>query len=109
MRCLIEAQAAVGGDSLIGRRLYPVLCSAGLTDVLVSPRFVYVDNSRPQLEDGFTRNTFAAMVEGVRDQALSLGLIEPERFDQGVADLYAATGPEGTFCYTFFKGVGVKG
>ncbi|MBT5264741.1 MAG: methyltransferase domain-containing protein [Rhodospirillaceae bacterium] len=109
VRCLIEAQAAVGGDSLIGRRLYPVLCSAGLTDVLVSPRFVYVDNSRPQLEDGFTRNTFAAMVEGVRDQALSLGLIEPERFDQGVADLYAATGPEGTFCYTFFKGVGVKG
>ncbi len=104
--CLIEAQARLGGDSLIGRRLYPLLSAAGIGELTVSPRFVYVDNSRPALEEGFTRNTFAAMVEGAREEILSMGLMEAGRFEQGVADLYAATGPEGVFCYTFFKGVG---
>lgn len=104
--CLIQAQARMGGDSLIGRRLYPLLSRAGLKELTVSPRFVYVDNSRPTLEEGFTRNTFAAMVEGARDEILSMGLMEAEGFDQGVRDLYAATGPDGVFCYTFFKGMG---
>lgn len=104
--CLIEVQARLGGDSLIGRRLYPLLSAAGLKELRVSPRFVYVDASRPALEEGFTRNTFAAMVEGAREQVLSMGLMDGETFDQGVRDLYAATGPEGVFCYTFFKGVG---
>ncbi len=108
VRCLIEVQARLGGDSLIGRRLYPLLRAAGLNDVAVSPRFVYVDASRPELEEGFTRRTFAAMVEGVRDQALGLGLIDEPTWERGIRALYAATGPEGTFCYTFFKGVGRK-
>ena len=108
VRCLIEVQAVLGGDSLIGRKLYPILRAAGLQDVSVTPRCVYVDNSRPHLEEGFTRRTFAAMVEGVREKVLAMKLLDPMRFDQGVADLKAATGPEGTFCYTFFKGYGVK-
>ena len=98
----------MGGDSLIGRRLYPLMCAAGLEEVVVSPRFVYVDASRPELEEGFTRRTFAAMVEGVRAPALELGLIDAATWERGVRALYAATGPEGTFCYTFFKGVGRK-
>jgi SAM-dependent methyltransferase len=109
VRCLIEVQARLGGDSLIGRRLYPLLRAAGLGDVVVSPRFVYVDASRPELEEGFTRRTFAAMVEGVRAQALEMGLIDEATWERGIRALYAATGPEGTFCYTFFKGVGFKG
>ena len=35
------------GNALIGRELYPLLVSAGYTDVQVSPRMVYVDASRP--------------------------------------------------------------
>jgi SAM-dependent methyltransferase len=108
VRCLIEVQARLGGDSLIGRRLYPLLRAAGLAEVAVAPRFVYVDASRPELEEGFTRRTFAAMVEGVRGPALELGLIDAATWERGVRALYAATGPEGTFCYTFFKGVGRK-
>jgi hypothetical protein len=44
----------------------------------------------------------------LRDQAVSLGLIDRRTWEKGVADLYRATEPDGTFCYTFFKGVAVR-
>jgi SAM-dependent methyltransferase len=103
VQCLVDIQARLGGDSLIGRRLYPLLVRAGFRDVRVSPRMVYVDHSRPDLVEGFSRNTFIAMVEGIRDQALSLGLIDQQTWDKGIADLYRTTKSDGTFCYTFFK------
>ena len=62
IQCLVDLQASAGGDALIGRRLYPLLVEAGFANVTVSPRMVYVDASRPQLVDGFTRKTFNAMV-----------------------------------------------
>ncbi len=108
VQCLIDVQARLGGDALIGRRLYPLLLEAGFRDPRVSPRMVYVDSSRPQFVDGFSKKTFIAMVEGVRNQAISLGLIDRETWDRGIADLYRATEPDGTFCYTFFKGVGLR-
>ncbi len=108
IQCLIDLQAKAGGDSLIGRRLYPLLCEAGLSDVAVSPRMVYVDSSRPRWVDGFTKKTFTAMVEGVREQALGSGMIDEESWDRGIADLYRSAEQEGVFCYTFFKGVGAK-
>jgi SAM-dependent methyltransferase len=107
--CLVEVQRRAGGDALIGRRLHPLLVETGFDGVRVSPRMVYVDRSRPDLVDGFTRKTFTAMVEGVRDAALAAGLIEPERFDAGIRDLYRTAALDGVFCYTFFKGVGEKG
>ena len=87
IRCLIELQARAGGDSLIGRRLYPLLLESGFRHVTVSPRMVYVDSSRPQLVEGFTRNTFTAMVEGVRERALAAGLIDDETWVKGIRDL----------------------
>ena len=105
VQCLVDVQALLGGDALIGRRLYPLLTEAGFRDVRVSPRMVYVDSSRPELVEGFSRNTFIAMVEGVRDRALSLGMIDQCTWEKGIADLYRATEPGGTFCYTFFKGI----
>ena len=98
----------MGGDSLIGRRLYPLLVGAGFREVRVSPRMVYVDSSRPELVEGFSKNTFIAMVEGVREQALSMGLTDAFTWDKGIADLYRATEEDGTFCYAFFKGVAVR-
>jgi SAM-dependent methyltransferase len=108
IQCLIDVQAAMGGDALIGRELYPLLLGAGFEEVAVSPRFVYVDASRPAGVEGFTRNTYIAMVEGVREQALAAGLIDRPAWDKGIADLKASAGPNGTFCYTFFKAVAVK-
>ena len=97
-----------GGNALIGRQLYPLMKEAGLEAVRVSPRMVYVDSSRPELVEGFTRRTFTAMVEGVRDAAIAAGLTSPEAFDAGVRDLQRTAEPDGVFCYTFFKGVGTK-
>ena len=108
VQCLVDVQARFGGDALIGRRLYPLLTEAGFRDVRVSPRMVYVDSSRPHLVEGFSKNTFIAMVEGVRDQALSLGMVDPRTWEKGIADLYRATESDGTFCYTFFKGVAAR-
>jgi SAM-dependent methyltransferase len=108
VQCLVDLQARMGGDSLIGRRLYPLLAGAGFRDVQVSPRMVYVDSSRPELVQGFSKDTFIAMVEGVREQALSLGLVDEPTWEKGIADLYRATEPDGTFCYTFFKGTAAR-
>lgn len=108
IRCLIDRQSHMGGDSLIGRRLYPLLRRAGYREVAVTPRLVYVDSSRPTWVNGFTRNTFIAMVEGVKEQALRAGLIDLPTWEQGIADLNATTAEDGVFCYTFFKGVAVK-
>jgi SAM-dependent methyltransferase len=108
IECLNQAQAAAGGDALIGRRLYPLLRAAGLADVQVSPRFVYADSSRPRWVDGFTRKTFIAMVEGAAESARRLGLIDQAAWDEGIADLKRSATDDGTFCYTFFKAVARK-
>jgi SAM-dependent methyltransferase len=109
IRCQVELQRRAGGDSLIGRQVYPLMVEAGLGAVRVSARMVYVDSSRPELVDGFTRKTFTAMIEGVREPAIAAGLIDPESFDAGVRDLHRTTEADGVFCYTFFKGVGRHG
>lgn len=100
--CLVKLQS---GDAKIGRRLYPLLTEAGFGGVEVSPRMVYVDASKPELVEGFTLKTFTAMIEGVREPALGAGLIDADRFDQGIADLAATE----TFSYTFFKAVAGRG
>ncbi|HPI91730.1 MAG TPA: methyltransferase domain-containing protein [Deltaproteobacteria bacterium] len=107
IRSQIEIQKRSGGNALIGRELYPLLVRAGFEQVRVSPRMVYVDASRPGLVEGFTKNTFIAMIEGIRDKVLQLGLMEQVVFDKGVQDLYRTAGEEGVFCYTFFKACGV--
>ena len=106
IRCQVELQRMAGGNALIGRQLYPLLREAGFDAVRVSPRTVYVDASRPGLVDGFTKRTFTAMIEGVREPAIEAGMIEPERFDAGVLALHRTTEHDGVFCYTFFKAAG---
>ena len=105
---LVTLQRRAGGDALIGRRLSPLLVEAGFAAARVSPRMVYVDASRPHLVEMFTRRTFAAMIEGVREDALKAGLIPAERFDEGIRALHRAADTDGVFCYTFFKATGTR-
>ena len=106
--CQVELQRRAGGDALIGRRVQPLLAEAGYADVRVSPRVVYADETRPELVEGFTRRTFTAMVEGVGEDAIAAGLIDPPTFAAGVRDLHRTAEPGGVFNYTFFKGIGRK-
>jgi ubiquinone/menaquinone biosynthesis C-methylase UbiE len=108
IKCLIDLQAQAGGDSLVGRRLYPLLVEAGFRDVRVSPRAVYADASRPQMVEGFTKNTFTAMVQGVGEQAVASGMVDKATWEKGIGDLYRTAEADGTFNYTFFKAVGIK-
>lgn len=108
IQCLVDIQAGMGGNSLIGRQLYPLLKKSKYNNVNVSPRMIYVDSSKPDLVEGFTKSTFIAMVEGVKEQAIRSGLMEEADWDQGIRDLYRTTGEDGTFIYTFFKGKALK-
>ncbi len=108
IQCLVTLQAQAGGNALIGRQLYPLMVDAGLANVRVQPRMMYVDASRPDLVEGFTRKTFTAMIEGVRAPAIAAGLTAPRQFDAGIRALRRTSRRGGVFCYTFFKGRGEK-
>jgi SAM-dependent methyltransferase len=108
IRCQVDLQKAAGGNALIGREVYPLMVAAGFEGVRVSPRMVYVDSSRPRLVEGFTKRTFTAMIEGVREPALRKGLATADDFDAGIRALYRTAADDGVFCYTFFKGTGRK-
>jgi SAM-dependent methyltransferase len=108
IKCQVELQAEAGGNAMIGRQLFPLLALAGYEEVAVTPRQVYADARRPQYVEGFTKKTFTAMIEGVREAALQRGIIDRETFDKGIRDLLRTAEPDGTFCYTFFKASGIK-
>lgn len=102
----VTLQSQNGGNALIGRQLYPLMIESGFRNCRVTPRMVYVDSSRPELVEGFTRNTFTAMIEGIKDRALSSSIIDEITFNKGIEDLYKTAEKDGVFCYTFFKGIG---
>jgi SAM-dependent methyltransferase len=104
VQCQVELQQRAGGNANIGRELYPLLRSAGFGPVRVSPRMVYVDSSKPGLVEGFTQNTFTAMIEGIREASIAHGLVDEMAFDEGIRGLHRAAQEDGVFCYTFFKG-----
>ena len=100
--------AVFSWQKMIGRELYPLLLAAAYRSIHVSPRMVYVDSSKPELVEGFTKRTFTAMIEGVREPAIEAGIAEQNVFDQGICDLYRTTEADGVFCYTFFKATANK-
>lgn len=105
--CLVHLQREMGGNALIGRELWHLMRDAGFTEISVSPRIVYADESRPEFVEG-VKNIFIAMVEGVRELAIDRRLVDNETWEKGIRDLYRTTEQDGTFCYTFFKAVGTR-
>ena len=108
IQCQVALQKRAGGNANIGRELYPLLDAAGFAAIRVFPRMVYVDSSKPHLVEGFTKNTFTAMIEGVRESSIAAGLIDEKTFDDGIKGLYRTTETDGVFCYTFFKAIAAK-
>ncbi|WP_331766150.1 methyltransferase domain-containing protein [Embleya sp. NBC_00896] len=104
----VRLRSAAGGNTLIGRQLQPLLTAAGYADVMVRPRTVYTDRTRPALAESFTRNTFIAMVESAREGALAAGLTIASDWDRGIADLHRTADDGGTFHYTFAKAVAIR-
>lgn len=104
----ILLQSKTGGNANISRALYPLLSNAGLSEVKVSPRQVYVDDSKPELVTGFIRNTFTAMIKGIKKEVIDNQIMDAQTFDQGIGDLYKTSEGGGSFCYTFFKAIATK-
>ena len=109
VRAQVTLQQQQGGNANIGRTLYPLLTSAGYTDVRVSPRPVYVDDSKPELLEGFIKNTFTAMIKGVSEEVVARNIISQKEMQEGVKALLHTGQGGGTFSYTFFKAVATKG
>jgi len=108
IQCQIELQKRAGGNANIGRALYPLLIAASFNSPQISPRMVYVDSSKPQWVEGFIKNTFTAMIEGVRESSIQAELIDEKTFEDGIRGLYRTTEADGVFCYTFFKAIATK-
>ena len=111
-RAAVQAQVSLqqkgGGNANIGRQLYPLLNTAGFQNIQVSPRQIYVDDSKPTLVDGFIRNTFTAMIQGVAEDAVAEKIIPASTMQAGIEALLKTADGGGTFSYTFFKAVARK-
>ena len=103
-QCLIDCQAILGADSLIGRRLYPLVKQAGFQNITVQPLYIYVDAARPEAKETFVGQIIIPMVAGVKEQSIKHGMVDEATWQQGMDDLeYIRSSKEGTFLYTFFK------
>lgn len=108
IKCQVELQKKAKGNAMIGRELYSLLKSTGFNSISVSPRTVYADSSKPELVEGFTKKTFTAMIESIREPAIKAKIIDPDSFDKGIKDLYRTAKSDGSFIYTFFKATAEK-
>ncbi len=106
---LIDSQMALGHDPNIGRRIYPLLVQAGFQVRDVSPRWVYADQSSPALLSGVINQIITPMVYSAEKQVLESVYVKQDEWERGLNDIReVARHPEGTFFYTWFKGVGIK-
>ena len=106
---LVDSQFSLGHDPNIGRRIYPLLKEAGFHIPDVSPRWVYADQSNSELLDGVINQIIAPMVYSAEKQILDSAYMERDEWNKGLADIRTvARHRNGTFFYTWFKGIGVK-
>jgi len=106
---LIISQQRLGHDPNIGRRLYPLLQESGFDIKEVTPRPVYADQSNPVLLDGVVNQIISPMVFSAEPQVLEEKLVDPAHWKAGLEDIRrVASVEDGSFFYTWFKGVGRK-
>jgi hypothetical protein len=101
-------QRLQGGDSCIGRRLYPLLSDAGFHNVSVEPCVAYADASRPRWVEEFAQATFIDMMKGQCDSILERGLLTALEWREGMEALGRVTRVDGTFSYTFFRATAAR-
>ena len=106
---LVHSQQLLGHDPDIGKRLGEIMTEAGLQGVHVEPRAVDPDQSDPVLLDGVVNQIITPMVFSAQKQVLASNLVDPLIWKDGLRDLsQVSASPDGTFFYSWFKGVGIK-
>jgi len=106
---LIIAQQHHGHDPLIGRKVYPLLMETGFTIQDVSPRYVYGDLGKQKLLNGMVHKIIVPMVQSAKEQILDEKIVDLPTWNKGISDLSSSGNPpDGTFFYTWFKGIAFK-
>ena len=106
---LVRSQQMLGHDPYIGRRLKEIMTGAGIRRAKVEPRAVDPDQSDPVLLDGVVNQIITPMVFSAQKQVLASNLVDPLIWKDGLRDLsQVSASPDGTFFYSWFKGVGIK-
>ncbi len=106
---LITVQQRLGHDPLIGRRIDPLLREAGFAVQDVSPRLVYGDQGKQQLLDDMVNRIIVPMVSSSKKEILDAKIVDIATWNKGISDLSrTSTPPDGTFFYTWFKGLAIK-
>lgn len=106
---LVVSQQMLGHDPDIGNRLGELMIEAGIDRPRVEPREAYADQSDPVLLDGAVNQIIAPMVFSAEKQILEKRLVEPNIWKKGLRDLsHVASARDGTFFYSWFKGVGIR-
>ncbi|MDX2431157.1 MAG: methyltransferase domain-containing protein [Bacteroides sp.] len=106
---LVTSQEMLGHDPNIGKALLPLMQKAGIYKPHVKPLEIYADQSAPDKLDGAINQIIAPMVYSAEKYILKNRLVDPDIWKQGLEDLSAvATHREGTFFYSWFKGVGSR-
>jgi len=108
-QALIKAQSDLGHDSLIGRRLYPLLKEADFKIEDVSPRYVYADYLNPDLLNGVVNKIIVPMVKSSEQQILNDLILDEATWKKGIKELSnVGIDTTGTFFYTWFKALAYK-
>jgi len=109
-RAFIQAQLDLGHDPQIGRRLFPLLDRAGFKVASLEPLPIYGDGHSPKTLTDFVDKIIVPMTQTGKEAVLKAGYVDEAVWEEGIKDL-AATSKDpanGSFFYTWFKGVGVK-
>ena len=104
----VSYQNKKGGNANIGREVFALLSSGNFSNVSVSPRCIYVDDNNGPLKESFIIDTFTAMIEGMKNRIVAAGVESEMVMSKGINDLKLTNQKNGTFSYTFFKGIGTK-
>jgi SAM-dependent methyltransferase len=100
---IAKLQSLEGGDACLGRKLCPLLLSAGFRNVDVEPCVAYADATRPKWVEEFTLATITEMFALQETGVLSRGLLSEPEWRAGMRGMRRAATDGGTFAYTFFR------
>lgn len=106
---LVRSQQLLGHDPHIGKRLHSLMSEAGIQKLLVEPREVSPNQSDPVLLNGVVNQIITPMVYSAEKPVLANKLVDPEIWSNGLRDLsHVASSTQGSFFYSWFKGVGTR-
>ena len=93
-------------------RVFSAISSGGPIATICPPMGVAImdiESENRLMNNGIAVPSYARNFGNPRKSALAEGIIDATTFDKEIGDLLRTTEPDGTFCYTIFKAIGIEG